>query len=117
MESEIAKLLRKFLTLADDGSYCTWTSPEIIANRIVKLTPKTKPLELRKQQFKVDVLKFGSYGEIMLDEFIDYWTEHGDKDKKMRFEKETSFDTNKRLARWHKRSNKSTSKGVNQAWQ
>lgn len=32
--------------------------------------------------------------------FIEYWTEHGENDRKMRFEKETAFDIKKRLLRW-----------------
>lgn len=32
--------------------------------------------------------------------FIEYWTEHGENDRKMRFEKETSFNIKKRLLRW-----------------
>ena len=38
-----------------------------------------------------------------LGEFISYWTEHGPNDKKMRFEKEKSFDPIRRLATWKKR--------------
>ena len=40
----------------------------------------------------------------MINEFYLYWTEHGEKDKKMRFEKQTSFDINLRLINWNKRS-------------
>jgi len=36
------------------------------------------------------------------NEFIDYWTEHGDKDKKMRFEKQSSFSTSRRIKTWIK---------------
>jgi len=32
--------------------------------------------------------------------FFDYWSEHGEKDKKMRFEKEKSFDIGLRVERW-----------------
>ena len=41
----------------------------------------------------------------MCTEFYKYWTEHGEKDKKMRFEKEKSFGIKQRLDRW--KSNKS----------
>jgi len=37
-----------------------------------------------------------------LDDFVEYWTEHGDKDKKMRFEKEKSFSTSRRVKTWIK---------------
>lgn len=42
----------------------------------------------------------------VLKEFIDYWTEHGPRDKKMRFEKERSWDIIKRIARWLKNEQK-----------
>ncbi|MAG27198.1 hypothetical protein CMI47_16825 [Candidatus Pacearchaeota archaeon] len=45
------------------------------------------------------------YPEKMLDEFESYWTEHGPNDKKMRFEKQTSFSIARRLSRWKSRSN------------
>ena len=32
--------------------------------------------------------------------FFDFWTEHGDNDRKMKFEKQKSFDVSKRLATW-----------------
>ena len=40
-----------------------------------------------------------------LTDFCDYWTEHGENDKKMRFEKEKSFDINLRLKKWIARKN------------
>ena len=43
-----------------------------------------------------------NYPEQMTQEFIDYWTEHGIGDKKMRFEKEKSFGIGRRLATWAK---------------
>jgi len=44
------------------------------------------------------------YNREMLNNFYMYWTEHGEKDKKMRFEKEKSFDVKLRLLNWSKRS-------------
>lgn len=37
-----------------------------------------------------------------LDDFVEYWTEHGDNDKKMRFEKQKSFSTTRRVKTWIK---------------
>jgi len=42
------------------------------------------------------------YNVKTLEAFYLYWTEHGDKDKKMRFEKQKSFSTNLRLKKWAK---------------
>ena len=39
-------------------------------------------------------------------EFFNYWSEHGEKDKKMRFEKEKSFDIALRVDRWLKNQKK-----------
>ena len=46
------------------------------------------------------------YSKDILNEFYLYWTEHGVNDKKMRFEKQTSFDVSRRLNNWLKNSAK-----------
>lgn len=59
----------------------------------------------RKTSFANSLKSFvGVYSKEMLNEFYFYWTEHGVNDKKMRFEKQTSFDINLRLLNWNKRS-------------
>ena len=42
------------------------------------------------------------YGKALIREFFDYWTEHNENGKKMRFEKEKTFEISRRLARWKK---------------
>lgn len=50
-----------------------------------------------------------------LREFCDYWTEHGPNDKKMRYEKQASFDTNLRMHRWkNNQFDKSTTAKTNE---
>ena len=44
------------------------------------------------------------YTKQMLIDFFEYWNEHGPKDKKMRYEKQTSFDISRRLKTWLNRS-------------
>lgn len=57
----------------------------------------------RKQKFASNLASFvDTYGKQMIRDFYDYWTEHGEKDKKMRYEKETSFNLDARLKRWNK---------------
>ena len=70
--------------------------------------PKGKSLEERKADFEKDVIHIGcdDIGITTSREFIDYWTEHGPKDKKMRFEKEKSFGIKRRLATWKANSKK-----------
>lgn len=41
-----------------------------------------------------------------LRQFFEYWSEHGPRDKKMRFEKETSFDIKRRLGTWWRNDKK-----------
>jgi hypothetical protein len=54
------------------------------------------------------------YSKDILNEFYLYWTEHGVNDKKMRFEKQTSFDVSRRLNNWLKNSVKfDTKESVN----
>jgi hypothetical protein len=68
----------------------------------------------RKQDFKKSLLSFyPKYSKDLLNEFYSYWTEHGDKDKKMRFEKQTSFSTSRRLLRWGKNNFNNNSSETN----
>ena len=46
--------------------------------------------------------------------FFDYWTEHGDNDLLMRFEKEKSFGVGRRLGTWKKNNSKPTNPNVRQ---
>jgi hypothetical protein len=60
-----------------------------------------KTIEERKADFKKSLTPFlETYDKSLLNDFYLYWTEHGEKDKKMRFEKQKSFAINLRLARW-----------------
>ncbi len=69
----------------------------------------------RKQGFLLSMKKFEStYSKDMMNDFYLYWTEHGDKDKKMRFEKEKSFALNLRLSRWDKNNKKRTNERTKQ---
>jgi hypothetical protein len=57
----------------------------------------------RKKSFANSLaLYLGVYGKEMIREFYEYWTEHGEHDKKMRFEKQSSFNIELRLRRWNK---------------
>ena len=80
----------------------------------VKVKEKDKDLETRKKEFSNTIIKYlGKYNETMLESFINYWSEHGENDKKMRFEKEKVFGISQRLSVWSNRDwnkNPSTSK-------
>jgi hypothetical protein len=62
-------------------------------------------IEERKSKFYASLSLFvDEYPKKMLREFYDYWTEHGDKDKKIRFEKEKTFGIEQRLRTWYNRN-------------
>lgn len=68
-------------------------------------TKRTAEQELkdRKLAFGMQLKPFnGMYQRSMLAEFYDYWTEVKDGGRKMRYEKENTFEIAKRLARWSK---------------
>lgn len=68
-------------------------------------TKRTAEQELkdRKLAFGMQLKPFnGMYQRSMLAEFYDYWTEVKDGGRKMRYEKEKTFEIAKRLARWSK---------------
>ena len=70
-------------------------------------------IEARKQAFRESTKKTWSKlgGEEYLSKpeiwsFFEYWTEHGDNDRLMRFEKEKSFGIGRRLGTWKKNGRK-----------
>lgn len=71
-------------------------------------TPSDTPneaLETRKHAFGEKLIPYiEQYGKTLIREFFDFWTEHNENGKKMRFEKEKTFEISKRLARWIKRN-------------
>jgi hypothetical protein len=63
-------------------------------------------IEIRKEKFNKKLNEYlQEYGKQMLYDFFMYWTEHGDNDKKMRYEKEKTFGIKARLNTWKNRSN------------
>ena len=66
-----------------------------------------KNIVIRKQEFAESLQPYvDTYGKQMLNEFYLYWTEHGSKDHKMRFEKEKAFGIERRLQTWQQNKNK-----------
>jgi hypothetical protein len=70
-------------------------------------SPPKKTIEDRKAEFKSWLDPFREkYTRDMLNDFWRYWTEIGQKDVKMRFEKEKTFGVGQRLATWNKNESK-----------
>lgn len=64
-------------------------------------------IEERKLKFADSLKPFlDEYGRDMLNDFYFYWTEHGENDKKLRFEKEKTFGISQRLRTWFSRNPK-----------
>ena len=60
-----------------------------------------KTIEQRELNFYKSLVPFlDKYSRIMVREFFNYWTEKNQGGRKMRFEKEKTFDLARRLARW-----------------
>ena len=69
------------------------------------IAPKVaqKTIEQRKKDFELKIFtddNLKEYSDTMLVNFFEYWSEHGENDRKMRFEKQTSYDLSKRLKTW-----------------
>lgn len=70
---------------------------------------KGKTIEERKKEFwdKIrTIAKPKGYSKEMCLEFRDYWTEHNEEGRKMRFEMQNIFDISKRLVTWEKNNGK-----------
>ena len=64
-------------------------------------------IEERKNKFYSSLSLFvDEYPKQMLRDFFNYWSEHGENDKKLRFEKEKTFGIKQRLSTWHSRNPK-----------
>lgn len=64
-------------------------------------------IEDRKLKFANSLKPFlPEYGRFLLNDFYGYWTEHGEHDKKLRFEKEKTFGIQQRLKTWLSRNPK-----------
>ena len=58
-------------------------------------------IKLRANAFGQKLIPYmEEYGKNMIRKFFDYWTEANENGKKMRFEKEKTFDIQRRLERW-----------------
>jgi hypothetical protein len=70
---------------------------------------KKLSIEDRKKVFTEKVFQIGTnanFDKEMLNEFVSYWSEHGEEDRKMRFEKQTSFSITRRLGTWKRNKQK-----------
>ncbi len=82
-----------------------------------KVPQKRKSIEERAKEFKLKVWQIAKNTEFenvsILRKFHEYWTEHGENDRKMRFEKEKSFGIKRRLRTWFDNQEKFNRNGKN----
>jgi hypothetical protein len=72
-----------------------------------EIKTKKKSIQNRRKDFATSLKEFSDkYSEPMINDFFLYWSEHGETDKKMRFEKQTSFSISRRLGTWKTNENK-----------
>jgi hypothetical protein len=62
----------------------------------------TSNINITKEKFILEVMSY-DYPKDMLEDFINYWTEGK---KKMRYQKQSTFEIKLRLLRWQKNQNK-----------
>lgn len=63
-----------------------------------------RTIEYRKREFYNSLTPYVSeFGKERVRDFYEYWSEHGERDRKFRKEKEKSFSIERRLKTWKKR--------------
>jgi hypothetical protein len=70
---------------------------------------RTNLKKIDKEKFSIEVLENGKLDKFESESFIDYWSETN-KNGKMRFEMQKTWDLNLRMKRWKRNSKQSTSK-------
>lgn len=99
----LAKEQQQNATNSTNVNFVQQSSTNSTVNVTVNDTVTVNDIFIRKQKFAESLKPYlGTYTSEMLNSFYLYWTEHGDNDKKMRFEKEKTFGLKQRLERWSK---------------
>ena len=85
------KLLKGFVTIKDKEQYK------------VKVKDKTKDKEKREKDFMSNCKALQDkhkFDNVMLVQFVDFWTESNEGGRQMRFEMQKTFDISRRMAKW-----------------
>lgn len=75
------------------------------------LPPKLTVDERKKMFGEKCAIHLDEFGQVMLREFFNYWTEISEGGRKMRFEKEKTWELHKRLLKWKENSIKFSKNG------
>ena len=66
---------------------------------------RNEDINKREENFKIKIFEFkDKYNETLLEEFFNHFSQHGENDKKMLFEKQRSWELSKRLVTWYNKS-------------
>lgn len=83
------------------------TIPKGIVKKDELSFPSKKDIEVQKSNLYSDLVPFVSiYGQTMVREFYDYWTEPNKSNTKVRWMLERTWDTKRRLSTWAKNESK-----------
>ena len=86
----------------EDNKEDIFANAHISEKDATKVAP-IKTIDERKSEFFQSLRQYVPiYGDKMIQEFYDYWSESSENARKFRKEKQTTWDTAKRLARWAK---------------
>lgn len=106
----------KLLLLKKDENFCSESEPDIITETQTSQAPPPtpSPIEAKQAAFERSVENFREelkkyipeFGEEMIIEFFDYWSEPNKSRTKMRKDMQPTWDTHRRLLTWFKRNNK-----------
>lgn len=97
----LAKEQQQSLTNSTNVNFVQQSSTNSTVNVNDNVT--VNDINIRKANFAESLKPYlETYGKDMLNDFFFYWTEHGLKDKKLRFEKERTFGLERRLLTWSK---------------
>lgn len=90
-----------FQTFSDNCAYKIFGDCEDCRERTCKRIFQKPNLTERVKSFRNRVNSYASeYPQRMLEDFIDYWSEVSDNGKKMKFEKQKTWNLSLRLKRW-----------------
>jgi hypothetical protein len=94
--NKIASLLQTGLEKSQEVDVKEVTSNK--NNLIIKI--KKKDITLRALEFEENVFQVSNVSEDIIKDFVSYWTEPNKSKTKMRFERQATWDTNRRLQTW-----------------
>ena len=101
---------KRYLQLCSEGINNIDKNPinKIVKDNITSINTTSNNIIIREQKF-LDQVFLLDYDNSIKKSFTDYWTEPNKSNTKMKFEMQSTFDINRRLARW-KNNDKSWNK-------